>query len=35
MSPEQKHSAAAPFLQQVQELQQQLQSLVTEQRKGG
>lgn len=35
MSPEQKQNAAAPFLQQVQELQQQLQSLVTEQRKSG
>jgi hypothetical protein len=28
MSPEQKHSAAAPYLQQIQELQQQLQELM-------
>lgn len=36
MSPEQKHSAAAPYLQQIQELQQQLQELMAEgQKKAG
>ena len=31
LSPEQKQSAAAPYLQQIQELQQQLQQLMTQQ----
>jgi hypothetical protein len=31
LPPEQKQSAAAPYLQQIQELQQQLQQLMTEQ----